>query len=32
MVSISRYDNTTNVLETIVGAFRGVYERAMMIG
>ena len=32
MVSISRYDNTTNVLETIVGAFRGVYERAMIIG
>ena len=32
MVSISRYDNTTNVLETIVEAFRWVYERAMMIG
>lgn len=32
MVSISRYDNTTNVLETIVEAFRGLYERAMIIG
>ena len=32
MVSISRYDNTTNVLEMIVGAFRGLYERAMIIG